>query len=213
MVKHVGAYWGLMADAVPADRKDTLVGHLDNESEFKRVGGIPALSADSEFYRADGGYWNGGVWAPTNYMILKGLEKHGYHDLAYRIAQRYVSQVVTVFNETGTLWENYAPEAMAPGNPAKGEFVGWTGLVPISVFFEFVLGVKSNVEEQCIEWHVNRTERHGIQRYPFGNDGTTVDLICEARASTHEEPQITVTSNHPVTVKIIWNGGEKTIKV
>lgn len=210
MIKHVGPYWGLIADAVPADRKDALVAHLENEGEFKRVGGVPALSADSEHYRADGCYWNGGVWAPTNYMVLKGLEMHGYHDLAYEIAQRYVHQVVTVFNETGTLWENYAPEAMAPGTPAKGEFVGWTGIVPISVFFEFILGIKANVKENCIEWHVNRTERHGIEKYPYGKD-TMVDLICESRASEDEEPNITVTSDRPVTVKVIWRGGEKVI--
>ena len=43
------------------------------------------------------------------------------------IALNHLSSMGKVFAQTGTVWENYAPDALAPGNPAKGDFVGWSG--------------------------------------------------------------------------------------
>ena len=57
----------------------------------------------------------------------------------------------------------------------------------------------------------DRTERHGIEKYPFGNDHL-IDLVCEARESADEEPKITVRSNKPIDVLVVWNGKEKLIK-
>lgn len=51
-----------------------------------------------------------------------------------------------VFVDTGTIWENLAPEllvggpgrqaAAVPGDISKGDFVGWGGIGPVAVFFE-----------------------------------------------------------------------------
>ena len=46
----------------------------------------------------------------TKYMVLSGLVKNGYYSLAYEIANKYLDAVVKVFNESGTVWKNYAPE-------------------------------------------------------------------------------------------------------
>lgn len=209
-VKHIGAYWALTADVVPEDRLERFIAHLKNEKEFRRPTPVPTLSADHPLYQKTGAYWRGSSWAPTTYMVLKGLERKGEIGLAYEIAERFLSQVVETFDKTGTLWENYMPEEAKPGIPAMPKFVGWTGLAPISVFFEFVLGIKANVPENVIIWDVNRTERHGIEKYPFGKDNT-VDLICAERKSADEEPEVTVKSEKPVTVIVRWNGKEKTI--
>ena len=48
---------------------------------------------------------------------------------ARTIALNHVDNVLQVFQKTGTVWENYAPESAAPGEPAKPDFVGWTGLL------------------------------------------------------------------------------------
>ncbi|MBR4933095.1 MAG: glycoside hydrolase [Clostridia bacterium] len=203
-VKTVGAYWALLANLVPEDRRDAFVAHLDNEKEFKRPNRVPALSADHPEYNAEtGGYWKGAIWAPTNYMVLKGLEKHGYHKLAYEIACDYVGNVVKVFNEEDTVFENYAPEKAAKGE-ARRDFVGWTGLAPISIMFEYIFGIKPDAQARKITWHINRCERHGIEQYPLGD--ATVDLICEARNSADEKPVVHIKSDIPVTVEIIWNG-------
>ena len=210
-VKHIGAYWALLADVVPKDKLPRFLAHLTNEREFGRSNAVPTLSADHPMYSSEGLYWRGSVWAPTTYMVLCGLSKQGEDALAYDIADHFVKNVVKVYNATGTLWENYKPDSAEPGNPARKAFVGWTGLAPISVFFEYVLGIRANVSENVIVWNVNKTERHGIERYPFGCD-TLVDLVCEARTVADDEPMITVRSDKPVTVIVKWNGKEKVIQ-
>ena len=202
-VKSVGSYWTLLADMVPEERMDAFVAHLDNEKEFKRPNRIPSLAADTPGYNPEnGGYWLGGVWAPTNYMTLKGLAAHGYDKLAYEIALDYLNAVVSVYNETGTVYENYSPEGARPGSAAP-DFVGWTGLAPISVAFEYVLGIRPDAKERTVTWHINRLERHGIENYPFCD--ATMDLICEARTSAADKPVVHIRSDKPVTVRLIWN--------
>lgn len=211
-VKSIGAYWALLAGAVPPERVDAFVAHLENKDEFNRHNRPTTLSADHPEYDPNGGYWCGSIWAPTTYMVLRGLEKYGYHKMAYDIACTAEKNVVDVFNETGTLWENYAPDVTARGNASKGDFVGWSGLFPITIMFEFVFGIKANVGENRITWHVNRTERHGIERYPFGVNGE-LDLMCDARENASDRPNITVRSNVPVTLEIIWDGGSEIVNV
>ena len=208
-VKTAGSYWTLLAGLVPDDRLERFIAHLDNENEFKRPNRVPTLSADSPFYNPKGEYWRGAIWAPVNYMILTGLGRVGYHKLSYEIACDYLRNVVTVFNKSGTLFENYAPESAEKGDPAMGDFVGWTGLAPISILFEYVFGIIPDAQNRTVTWHINRLERHGIEKYPLGD--ATVDLICEARTSADEEPVIHITSDRPVTVNIEWNGKVKTI--
>lgn len=216
MVKHIGAYWALLAEAVPEERVDRFIAHLENEKEFKSPYRVPALSADHPWFGKDGGYWNGGVWAPTNYMVLSGLDKYGKYALSHEIAGNYLENVVQVYRKTGTVFENYAPfpgeDGMArPGNPAKRDFVGWTGLAPIAVLLEHVIGLKPNAEKNTISWHINLLERHGVEKYPFGKNAT-LTLLCEGRSSKEEEPQVTVQSTEPVTVEIIWDGGRRIIE-
>lgn len=208
--KSVGAYWALLADIIPADRLDRFVAHLDNPAEFKRTHRVPTLSADHPDYREGGDYWKGSVWAPTNYMVLKGLDKNGYQKLAYEIACNNVENVVQVFRDTGTLWENYAPEKVERGSWSKDKFVGWSGLFPISIMMEYVFGIRPHAGQNKIVWYVNRTERHGVMQYPLGD--ADVDLICEARNSADEKPVITVKSSKPITVEIHWNDTVETIQ-
>ncbi|MBE6542468.1 MAG: glycoside hydrolase, partial [Ruminococcaceae bacterium] len=161
-VKSVGAYWALIADIIPEDRLERFVAHLDNPKEFKRPCRVPTLSADHPSYREDGDYWCGSIWAPTNYMVLKGLEKNGYNALAHDIGKNCLENVVEVFNKTETIWENYAPETANRGSTSKSKFIGWSGLFPISIMFEYVFGIRAQSREKKIVWYVNLTERHGI---------------------------------------------------
>ena len=212
-VKHIGAYWALLAEIVPEARAERFIAHLTNEKEFAAPCMIPALSMDHPDFDPAGDYWNGGVWAPTNYMVLCGLDRYGKYGLSHEIAVNYLKNVVEVFKDTGTVFENYAPcpdENGRPhkGSPARGDFVGWTGLAPITVLFEFVFGIKPDAANNVIRWHVNLTERHGVERYPFGKDAE-LTLLAEKRGSEEEEPVVTVRSNRPVTVEILWDGDKK----
>ena len=235
-MKHIGAYWALLARCVPPKRLRGFVNHLDNPVEFNRLHRIPALSADDPAFQGMGDYWCGGVWAPTNYMVLKGLDQNGQQELAHQIALNHVSNVVQVFtledthwegaeqfqqffhldglqfDDKHTLWENYAPDHARPGGKSKPGYVGWTGLPPIAVLFEDVFGLDPQPLSQRLTWRIRLLEAHGIRRYPLGDEGL-VDLKCESRKSLDEIPQVEIHSNMPLTLDIIWEGGAATLKI
>lgn len=86
--------------------------------------------------------------------------------------------------------------------------MGWTGIVPISVLFEYVFGLKPDAGSNTVRWNIDLTDRFGVENYPFGPDAT-LSLLCEERGSTAEEPQVTVASDQPVTVEIYWDEGRQ----
>ncbi len=212
--KGIGAFWALHTPGLlTKERQDRLVAHLTDTTEFLRPGVIPSLSADHPKYNVNGRYWQGGVWPGTNYMVLLGLAKNGYRDLAFDLAKRHYGQVFEVFNNTGTFWEYYAPESAEPGFMARKEFVGWAGLPPIAELIEFIIGIRGDYVENEIVWDMNLTDRHGIERYPFGPEGS-ITLTADSRRSANDEPRINVDSNVPFRLRVIYGKDkEKTIDV
>jgi hypothetical protein len=71
-VKSIGAYWALLADAVPPARLEPFLAHLRNPAEFARPDRVPSLSADDPHYRPDGGYWLGGCGRPPTIWCRVG---------------------------------------------------------------------------------------------------------------------------------------------
>ncbi len=207
-VKSIGVYWGLLAGVIPEARAARMIAHLNDPALFNRPHRVPSQAADSEGYTVTGSYWLGGVWAPTNYMVLRALTEGGEDDLAYAIARNHVENVAQVFTETGTLWENYAPERAAPGQPARSDFVGWTGISAITIPLEYLVGLRPESAHKALTWDIRLTERHGAQRYPLG--AATVDLVCDARPDESTPPQLSVTADAAFTLKVRWAGGART---
>ena len=201
-VKTIGAYWALLSGVVPRDRLDRFVAHLNNEAEFKRPNRVPSLSADHPMYdKATGNYWLGGVWAPTNYMVIRGLQANGYYDLANEIACCSLDNVVRTFKDTGTLWENYAPETSAQGRPAKPKFVGWSGLFPITILFEGVFGIDADALHDRVTWRVTDIGDHGIYRYPLHSG--VADLKCTFEGG---RPMVTISAPFHAEVDVYYKG-------
>jgi hypothetical protein len=211
-VKQVGAFWAMLAGLLDDGQCARMAEHLDDPASFRRHHRVPTLAADQPGYTATGRYWNGAVWAPTTWMVLKALERAGHDDLAHAIATNHHGCVQKVWKTTGTLWENYAPDADEPGKPAKKDFVGWTGLPPIAVLFEHLLGLRPDVPARTLVWDVRETVAHGVERYPFGSEGL-LDLRCAARTEARERPRLTVRSNVALSIDLRWSGGRERIVV
>ncbi len=211
--KGIGAYWALYTDVLDKPQLDRMVKELQNPATFNRPHRVPSLSADNPKYNPKGRYWQGGVWPGTNYMVITGLDKKGYLPLAKEIATNHYNQVLGVYKETGTFWEYYAPEATEPGFMARKDFVGWTGLPPIAVFIEYILGIRSDYATEKVTWDITQTDAHGLERYPFGPEGL-VTFKTKKRNSVDDTPVVTVDSNVAFELTILWGKGKsKTVNV
>jgi len=136
--KHIGMFWTLLAGVVPPARMNRFLAHLTDETQFWRTVPVASFPADQPGYDPRGGYWLGSMWAPTNYMVIRGLARAGFADLARLLAWRTYQAVATVYVDTSTFWENYAPDAAQPGSQSRPDFCGWTALVPIALWREFL---------------------------------------------------------------------------
>jgi glycogen debranching enzyme len=204
----IGAYWSLLAEIVPLSQLTSFINHLRNPQMFNRPHLIPSLVANHPKYQKKGRYWVGGVWSPTNYMVLKGLDQVKEYQLAHQISLNHLLNVVEIYQNTGTLWENYAPEIIEPASPAKPNFVGWSGLSTINIFLENVIGIKFCQDTNKLIWHINLLEEHGIKNYPLFDLGI-IDLICVSRTTNAENPKVIINSNLDFDLLLIWNNKQQ----
>lgn len=201
------AYWVLHTDVLSKERLDRLVSHLADTTKFNRPHRCPSLSYSHPKYKANGRYWVGGVWPGANYMLISGLVNKGYRDLAWDIVTNHYQNVFEVYKKTGTFFEYYAPEGTEPGFMARKDFVGWTGLPPIAELIEYIFGIRADMEEGRMTIDVHLTDGYGIDRYPLGENGQ-VSIKVAKRNSTSDRPKVTIKTDIPFKVTLIWGDGQ-----
>ena len=76
----------VLGDLLPKDIFGALAAAL--ERDFLTENGPATEMPSSPKYNPDG-YWRGPIWAPTTYLLIDGLRRGGYGDLAADIAGRY----------------------------------------------------------------------------------------------------------------------------
>ena len=210
-VKTVAAYWTLIANVASTEQATDLVAQLKNPATFGRLNKVPTLAADEPGYDPAGGYWRGSVWVPTDTMVIRGLEKYGFDDLAREIALNHLNLVAQVFKKTGTIWENYSPDAVQQGRPAMANFVGWSGLGPIMYLLEYAIGLRPDAPHNSLVWHLEPGGRRGCERFRF--NGHVVSLIAQPATGTASKWKITIDSDGPFELRVFANGAEKTFAV
>ena len=197
-VKTVGAFWGLQEKSIiPKERRLSFIQHLRESWSFGGQHPVPTQSSDSEGYNSEtGNSWRGAVWPATTYMVLKGLRQVKQHKLVHKIARTHLEHVTAVFEETGTLWENYAPERAAPGYPAQKDAWSMSALTPISILLEDVIGIHVDWPQSRVYWdkRLETDSVYGVRNYPIGPNGT-MDM-------TGDETKISVTTDIPFTLVV-----------
>src|SRR5262249_55464443 len=114
--------------------------------------------------------------------------------------------VYRVYQRTGTLWENYAPDSASQGIPARPNFVGWSGNFAISELLEDVIGLRVDAPAHTLHWRLNLTERNGITNLHFGQN--VVSLVAEQRQNAGDTPHLTVQALQPFTLNLSLSGGK-----
>jgi hypothetical protein len=208
-IKTIAAYWTLLAEVASKEQATDLVAELNNPQTFQRLNRVPTLAADQPGYDPQGGYWRGSVWAPTDTMVIRGLENYGYDDLAREVAINHLNLVANVFKTTGTIWENYAPDAEQPGKPAKGDFVGWSGIGPIMYLLEYGIGLRADARHNELLWRLESDKRVGCERFRF--NGHVVSLMANPPANGRT--QVSVHSDGAFVLRVRCQGTEKQFSV
>ena len=210
-VMTVAAYWTLLANVASPAQAAALVAELKNPSTFGRPNPVPTLAANQEGYVPAGGYWRGSVWAPTETMVIRGLENYGYDDPAREIALNHLDLVAKVYEKTGTIWENYSPDATQQGMPAKADLVGWSGIAPIMYLLEYAIGLKADAPHNRLNWQLQPGGRRGCERFRF--NGHVVSLVAEPQPGPPQRERIAIESDGPFELHVRSAGVEKQFSV
>ncbi|MFA4839782.1 MAG: trehalase family glycosidase, partial [Candidatus Neomarinimicrobiota bacterium] len=205
----IGFSWTMLAGIPSTMQAKRLAENLMNPDLFYRYIPFASLSAASPGYNPHGGYWLGSSWAPTTYQAIKGLERYGYEEFAAQASEKYLAGMYAVFQKTGTVWENYAPDFPEPGDNSRKDFVGWSACGPIALLIENIIGLRPDVIHNQITWHLHRTDRHGIENLVIGK--TTLSLLCEKRQIVEDPAVLTLTTDRPFQLIVIHPKGQKTI--
>lgn len=120
-VSSFASFLPMFAGICSKEQAEKMVKVLLDENKFWTQTPIPSMPKDSEFYDID--MWRGCSWLNVNYLIILGLKKYGYEEIAIELRQRTLEAVYKWYIKTGNIFEFYdADDNVCPFNlKRKGE--------------------------------------------------------------------------------------------
>jgi hypothetical protein len=106
-IKTCACFAPLFAGVAAPERAQRLIAHLTDPSQFWPVFPIPSAALDEPTYGDD--MWRGPTWMNYNLLIIQGLRRYGYTDIAAQLAERCLDQVARWYSREGTIFEFYDP--------------------------------------------------------------------------------------------------------
>lgn len=156
-----------MAGGIPESRMKKMLGHLDNESEFRTKLPIPTIAINDPQYQ--GSWWDGAVWTVVDYLTWEGLLRNGYRDTAYDLAERLLETLA----KNGML-EYADPNTGKPMSPIC-QF-GWTSAQYVEIFLHHFCGISIDDGNLSIE-PASPGKARTVRGFRFRN--TTFDFVYE----------------------------------
>ncbi len=218
--KTLAAAWTMTAMVAESDKLKKLCKHFLNPDEFYTKIPFASLSKDDINYDSSGGYWMGGVWAPTNYALIRGLKDNGFESQAREAVIKYLTGMYKVYRdcEFGTIWETYAPESYMPalrenGERVRKDFVGWSGIGPVAMLIENVIGLGFDAKSNTVTFNISDYNESGIENLLF--NGGYISVVCREYKHISGGSKIIVECEKPFTliVKTEYNSEDKVIEV
>ena len=128
-VKTVASLMPLFLDGLKGEKLKTLVEkHLLNPDEFFTDYPFPSVSKDEKYYVPHDTpkhqvklLWRGPTWIATNWFVVKGLQKHGYDEIANKVIKRMSKMI-----DDHGFREYYNPET---GEGYRRQNFGWSTLI------------------------------------------------------------------------------------
>jgi hypothetical protein len=114
----------LYSGSITKERAAKLVKLLEDEHQFGTNFPVPTVPLNSEWFQAHR-YWQGPVWINTNWLIIDGLERYGYHKHAATLREATIELV-----EKSGFYEYFSP---IDGSPAGIANFSWTAALTIDL--------------------------------------------------------------------------------
>lgn len=103
----LSAYWTLWAAIATEEQSERLAAHL---ARFEQPYGLTITDQQyanphAQFAWVQSGYPAG--WAPLHIITVNGLDAYGHHEEARRVAEKFVTLLLKVFQQSENLYEKY----------------------------------------------------------------------------------------------------------
>lgn len=128
-VKTIASLLPLYLDGLKGEKLNLLVeNHVLNPDEFYTLFPFPSVAKDEKYYVPHDTplhqvklLWRGPTWIATNWFVVKGLQKHGYHSVAKEVIEKMKKMI-----EEHGFREYYNPE---DGTGYRRNNFGWSTLI------------------------------------------------------------------------------------
>ncbi len=124
----------LIAGVPSARRARRMVGVLRDPARFWGACVLPTISRDDPAFD-DQQYWRGSIWPPMNYLVLQGLRRYGFDELASDLAWMGALMFLADRRRTGFCRENFDARS---GRGRGRRFQSWGPLFALGAIEEFV---------------------------------------------------------------------------
>lgn len=128
----------LLTGRLPAEIATRLVAHLTDEKQFWTRYPVPTVAKDDPKYDPMT-MWRGPTWLNVNYLLIEGLERTGYTDLARQLRQRSLEMMMTGLD----IFEYYHPET-GECPPKAASIFGWSS----ALFIEMAIQETKELEKE-----------------------------------------------------------------
>jgi len=119
----------LITGRMPPEIAARLVAHLTDEKQFWPRYPVPTVALDDPKYDPQQ-MWRGPTWVNVNYLLVEGLERAGYAELARTLRRRTLEMML----DDHDIYEYYNPETGA-APPKAASIFGWSS----ALFIEMAL--------------------------------------------------------------------------
>lgn len=182
-VKMLACYWSILAEIPSIDRVEKLVNFLSDENYFSTDHPFPSLAKCEKGFSEEGAKDLGDVNPALVFMVIKGLEKYKYYEIAREFAIRHLYFVLEVFNdeegEKPDLYEGYHPMEAKPALPngdgfPRRNFLPIICLSTIALMIENVVGFYISLPKKTVEWIMPALEETGIENMLLKRNKVTI---------------------------------------
>ncbi len=117
----------LYAGTVPKERAKMLIRQLENEKTFGPAYPVPSVPLDSPEFEPKR-YWQGPSWVNTNWLIIDGLRRYGFHEHAEALKETTLEMV-----QRSGFAEYFDPNT---AEPLGADNFSWTAALTIDLLHQ-----------------------------------------------------------------------------